>query len=626
MKKRQIIKAVAAATLLVLLAAMAVFWSLRPDLKDTSLITEVGYLRDAEGLDFAEIRSLPFAKAENHFNAGYDTATHWFRLHVRMPDRRQPVVIGVFPTFLDHVTLFASDDGKEWSHQQTGDSVTSEVRSWNGASLGFVVHPASDENVYYLRLRSKSTAQVFLSARPLANELVHESSRMALHAVLFSMMGLAVIVAFIQTLYRATAVNALLMLSSLSYLVYSILLLGYAVIAHPAWDVRHVSVMADVLFFVAAASSIAFHRQFLSRMRPWRTSLWFADVLTLACLLALIAYVAGFETEAFKANSIFVLASVAALFAMACSIRDSGDPPLHVVRLIYTVFAFFSVGWMTVNLGLTPVTEFHRYSAEVHGLLNVLLVLTLVLSRWWSMERKHDAKKARLRDAALRNAASARASELQDKLLNMLVHEVRNHLAIIRMSVETALTAKDRDDAAKVVAMLERTISDCLRLAWLERGEWQPRAGRADLITVVLESLAEAGEDDRIEVSMPDDMQPVLSDDGTMLRTALGHLLAEVACRSRPDAIIHVSVERDSAAPDERWRIGIRADGGPERPISFDPYAQLEKDGRIAASRSSLALAVAQGIVNVMNGRLTLGYSRRRIECILQLPASSTSA
>lgn len=626
MRQRQILKIVLATALFALVGALVLLWVSRPDPHDKSLIATVGYLRDTQELDFDDIRSMPFEEIEPHFSAGYDPAAHWFRLRLVPPKPRQPVVIGVFPTFLDHVTLFASDDGKSWSRQQTGDAVRTDQRTWKGASLGFVVQPKTGENVYYLRVRTNSTAQVFLSARPLKNELVHENKRMALHALLFSMMGLAVIVSFIQTLYRTTPVNVLLVGSSLSYLVYSVVLLGYAVAIHPTWDVGHISVIADVMFFVTATLSIAFHRQFLSRMRPWRASLWFADALTASCVLALIAYAAGFETLAFQANSALVLASITGLFGMACSARESDDPPLRVVRLIYTAFSFFSVGWMTVNLGLTQATEFHRYSAEVHGLLNVLLVLTLVVSRWWSMERKHSAKKARLRDASLRSEASARASELQDKLLNMLVHEVRNHLAIIRMSAETAVTGEDRDEAARVVDTLERTISDCLRLAWLERGEWQPRAGQADLSTVVLESLAEAGEDDRIEVSLPEDLQPVLPDDGALLRTALSHLLGEVASRSRPDACIGVSVERDQTLPSERWRISIGAEAADARPISFDPYAGLAAEGRIGASRSSLTLAVARGIVDVINGRLSFRYSRRRIECILLIPANSTSA
>lgn len=596
------------------------------DPRDASMIASVGYLRDDANLDFEHISSLPFAAATDTFSAGYDPAAHWFRIRLTAGQPHQPVVLGVFPAFLDHVTLFASDDGLTWYQDESGDTVPVARKGWKLPGNGFVVHPATPENVYYLRVRTESTVQVFLTARPRGNELVQESQRMALHGMLFTLLGLAVIVSFVQSLYRPTLAHALLTASSLSYLVYAVLMLGYAVIAHPDWGVGHVAMVADAMYFVTAATSIAFHRHFLARMQPWKAALWFADALLVLTLIALAAYAAGFAPEAFKANSVLVLASVLGLSAMALSARESADMPLALVRVIYAAFAITSFGWMTVILGLAPASQINRFSIEVHGFLNVALVLSLVLSRWWFLERKQAATKARLQDAALRSAATARATELQDKLLNMLVHEVRNQLATIRISAEHTHDAADRAAAAKVVDTLERTISDCVRLAWLERGEWQPKSGEADLFTVVVEALAEAGDDDRIDVTMAEDAQPVLAHDGTMLRIALAHVVQEILRRSRPDARIEVVIERSQIEPDQNWRVVIAAESDSEQPISFDPYAPIEARGQGSAQRSHQTLAVARGIIELINGRLTLGYSRRKIECTLLLPARSTSA
>lgn len=625
MVKRRFLGAFLGSALALVLGGLLITWFANHDEGDASLLAEVSYLRDTEGLNYIDLPEQAFQPIGPNFSGGYDPATHWFRIRLTVPDAPTPVVIGVFPPFLDHLTLFASDDGRAWTRQQTGDAVQGENRSWKSASLGFIVKPTTAENVYFLRLRTDSTAQVFLTARPLGNELVHESRRMAAHGLLFALMGLAIIVSIMQTLFRPTAANVLLSASSLSYLVYSVLLLGYAGVALPGWDLSRISAAADVMYFVAAGTSIAFHRTFLDRMRPLRASLWFADILAAGCFAALAVYAAGFHVEAFEANTLLVLASILAVFVMAQTASESGDPPLPFIRAIYTVFTFFSVGWMTVNLGLTQATQLHRYSVEVHGLLNVLLALSLVLSRWWSAERKHAVRKRHLQDAALRQAASTRAAELQDKLLNMLVHEVRNQLATIRMSVETVLDGTDRAGAASVVDRLERTISDCVRLAWLERGEWLPKPGQSDLATLVLEALAEAGDDDRLDVRIPDDVQPVLHNGGEMLRAAIAGLFHEVARRSIPDTPIEVSVEREAASP-EHWRVVIAAESADERPVSFDPYRSTGSDSGVSESRSSLTLAVARGIVELLNGRLSVRYSRRRIECTVLLPATSTSA
>ena len=122
MLRRRFLAAIMGSILAFVLGGLLFTWTFRPDPSDRSLLAEVSYLRDTQGLDYTELPEAAFTPIGPNFSGGYDQATHWFRLRLTVPETPTRVVIGVFPAFLDHMTLFASDDGRTWTHQQTGDA------------------------------------------------------------------------------------------------------------------------------------------------------------------------------------------------------------------------------------------------------------------------------------------------------------------------------------------------------------------------------------------------------------------------------------------------------------------------------------------------------------------------
>jgi signal transduction histidine kinase len=411
-------------------------------------------------------------------------------------------------------------------------------------------------------------------------------------------------------------VDGLLVASMASYLAYSVFLLGYGVAAHPDWPPAAIGRMTDILYFLTAAASLGFHRALLGRMRPARGALLFTDLLIGGAVLALLAYLLGFAAQSFAANSAVVLLGTLALPAMALTARESADPPLRLIRLIYALFALLQAAAMLLNFGFIPAISLLLYAVEIQGLLNGLLVLALVVSRTWSMQRKHAAWKARLQDAEMRRAVAARSADLKDKLLNMLAHEVRNHLAIIRIAAEAGFGPGDRQQALAVTRDLETTINDCIRLAWLERGDLAVRAGNCDLVTVLLEALAETLDEDRIDLSGTE-AQAILPHDGAFLGIALGAILRAADAALPPDAPIRIAITRHRPSG---WRVAIAATGPARWPERWDPERDATPDG------ASLALAIASGMITLIEGTATFHQREDGIACQLYLPASSTSS
>ena len=595
--------------------AMAV-WLARSDARDTSHLAEIAHRRDAATTTFQIVREKEFLPVGSYFSGGYDADAHWFRLRVRPPSNGGPVVLSVEPNFLDSVILYyVGADGK-WHSQSSGDSVTNQNRSWKGPGLGFVIDPRREGSVYYLRVLTESTVEVFLTARPMKNELIQTMQRMALHTLIFSMMALALVIACLQLFYRPNATNTLLVLYSASYLLYSIFMLGYPGLAHPTWPAGVLAAMTDLLYPATGLMGLLFHRRLLAPLQPLPATLVAIDLLTISCIATFAMYFAGHAQLAFATVSTITLLTAPTLVAMAWTARENGHPPIASVRLFYSVFGAFVATSMLFNLGLFPAVWFHRFSVEIFGIVNVILVLSLVVSRWLSSERKLAQSKERLRNVALRQKIKARSAQLQDHLLHMLVHEVRNHLTVIQMSVNTTFRDTDRDRANSVVRDLGALIQDCQRFSRLERGVWQPDIAPTDLASVVFATLADLQDEDRFEVDY--DGAPVANCDAAMLGAALAALVGEICRRSEAESKIGVTI---SGSEHTGWAITVAGRGHSDWPA---PLSFARADDTMA-NRSSLALAIAKGIVELLGGRLCLEHKGEDIRCRITLPAGSAS-
>lgn len=599
-----------------LVAGAMVVWLARADARDTSLLADIAHRRDAATAEFQMVREQKFLPVGSYFSGGYDSAVHWFRVRVRPPSNGGPVVLSVEPNFLDSVVLYyVGADGK-WHHQSSGDSVAVENRSWKGPGLGFVIDPRSEGSIYYLRVRTESTVEVFLAARPLKNALIHTTQRMALHTLIFAMMALALVIACLQLFYRPSGTNNLLVLYSASYLIYSIFMLGYPGLAHPTWPAGVLAAMTDLLYPATGLTGLLFHRRLLAPLQPLPATLVAIDLLTISCIATFAMYFAGHAQLAFATVSTITLLTAPTLVAMAWTARENGHPPIASVRLFYSVFGAFVATSMLFNLGIFPAAWFHRFNVEIFGIANVILVLSLIVSRWWSSERKLAQSKDRLRAVALRQEIKARSAQLQDHLLHMLVHEVRNHLTVIQMSVNATFRNSERDTANEVVRDLGALIQDCQRFSRIERGVWQPVFAPTDLASVVFATLADLKDEDRFEVDY--DGAPVAICDAAMLGVALGSLVDEVCRLSETKTKIRLAICGDEHAG---WTISVAGHGQRHWPA---PLSLAHADDTMA-NRSSLALAIAKGIIELLGGRLGLEHRGKDIRCTLTLPTGSAS-
>ena len=146
----------------------------------------------------------------------------------------------------------------------------------------------------------------------------------------------------------------------------------------------------------------------------------------------------------------------------------------------------------------------------------------------------------------------------KDEFLAMLAHELRNPLApmhaaleLMRRSSDEETTARARVTLDRQLMHLTRVVDDLLDLSRFSRNTLDLRLGRAELASVIHQSVEIAtpfaeGDGTEIQVSLPDEQIYVLGDP-VRLAQALSNLLNN-ACKYTPaGGRVELSVEREGS-------------------------------------------------------------------------------
>ena len=207
-----------------------------------------------------------------------------------------------------------------------------------------------------------------------------------------------------------------------------------------------------------------------------------------------------------------------------------------------------------------------------------------------------------------------RAHERQRRFVADASHEMRNPLAAIRSTAESALGAPDpADHRAALGAILGASeqltalTDDLLLLARSEQGLLEPRRQRLDLSVLTAEVAEEArtasGRPDAIVVSLAPDLEVEADDEE--IRRIVSNLIDNARLHGQGKGPVRVhtsSVDGDAVVEVTDHGPGIAA-ADLER--IFEPFYRVRADVT-AGSGSGLGLAIAADLAARNRGRLTV--------------------
>jgi signal transduction histidine kinase len=569
---------------------------------------------DVVGMDFAPVAPV--------LAASYTPSAHWFRLRVQAHPDGRPLVLHIRPTFLDSVELFEPDPaGTGWRSRVTGDLPSFVERETAAVALALEIRPEAPDTVYYLRLETTSSSLFGVQALDWHDMRRAELASDALLVVFLAITCCILLWSIGDLVARPEPITVIFIASQVCYMLYVLAVLGYLAPLLPTASPGTVHGLTNILVCLTPAVGVMLHREIFLLYAPARivsTVSW----LMFACAVALTAaLLSGYTQFAVRSNSTLIFLSSAFYFAMAFwPWKERVPSPL--LRTLYAVQAVAFVVTIAPLLGIGSLGEWTFHYPYILVLTYGAQMFFVIQRRARERDFRDGENRARLELVSQALGAERRQRDIQDRFTAMLVHEIRNPLATIRLSVDPAHLGPERyRDVREALAEIDATVERCS--LGDEADPVAPAGGgiRFDLAEALRKVVTRHAPANPVEF---DAREPVaVESDRHMVDMVLSNLVENAIKYAPEDSPIVLTCRRldregvDGAAVTVENEAAAAGRLDPER--VFDKFYRAP--GARQAPGSGLGLYVVAGVTELLDGRIacTLADDRVRLEFWLPL-------
>lgn len=432
----------------------------------------------------------------NGVSAGYTHQVQWLKLTAPTQSQLQRrVYLTVYPSYLDDIQLFYQNTQGEWQQRTAGDLLPFTQREWPDNRFIFELdtQQLAAQQPLYLRLQTSSTSLMIVEwAEP------HAYMRQA--QLGFWWLGLELGVLF--TLIVAQFISGLWQRETLfrAYLIY-LAVLFITLLSHhgllawlftdnlPPWLSHHATSMTTLAHNL---SIILFYRSVLSINRataPWLNgAVWF--MLTLIAL-GLLSVLFGFYVDIIPLVLMVSMLLWLAFFHRAWKLMRRATEVSQQREqqvLIFATLIAYAGNLLLIGsvLGWLPVAGWLIYAVNVTLVVLVLSFQWIVSHRIADLSRAKQQAELQVVTSKTRLQQALAAKEEQGRLLDMLNHELKNPLAVIRMALaRLALSDKVKSYAEQAVQDMNAILERCTYSDKLEHHRLSPVKQQFDLTQVL---------------------------------------------------------------------------------------------------------------------------------------------
>lgn len=595
-----------------------------------SEVLERGVWRDDTGrADWSTARDASYAPLGRMLTGGYTSSVHWLR--VLVPASEAAHELRLRPAFIDELDVYdalmlneAGRADREMPIARLGDrQLLSRMPGSSGLS-GFVTIPPYPEPRYvYVRVASTSTQVVHLELLTAAKANDKERAydlTVGVYLGLLTMFAFWALAQLTLSFDRLIVAYVMKQLVDILYVAgftgltnYSLLALGWQ-----SWaDLADMGFSLVVLLVVSTA--IWFHAQVIREFAPpqWLIGLLYAGLAMLPIGLVLITL--GHTRLALSANTtlsgVLPLLALSAVF-MAKAFNDpTRRDSLPATRMqLILIYGLISVSlWVAVTpaLGALGGSEAQLHGFLVHGLFTSAIMLLFLMSRARRQDHLQRQTLARLADIEKEIQLANVRREQQSQFINMLVHELKTPLSVVKMVLGSGRrTPTLVQSAESAIQSMSAVIERCKQAELLESNavEVHPKTP-VRLAALVSELVDRYGLRDRIVMDIPDDA--VIKIDLELLRVILSNLLDNARRYSPINSDVLVSARLSLQENVAGWKIEVRNQPGlhgqPDPALVFTKFYRHAKAHQETGSGLGLYL-VAQF------AKMLGGWARYRTE------------
>jgi len=597
--------------------------------KADDLVVQREVFSDVTGqMGIDTVSQQTFKPVKQLLMAGYTAHTQWLRITVAAT-AEQHLELRIRPTYLDHITLYQADPAYsgQWLSRTTGDRYAYQDRERRHAiTHGFVIHGQATPTVYYLKLKTSSTALMYVEVLPGKAANLKE---MRQHILIIFYLAIMLWLAFWaanEFFGKPDWLTGLFILYQGSHMIYAVAIMGYFAPMLPAQHAALNDKFTSIAVLTIVWVSIFFHYVLL---RPYQPNRWGMRLLLglagfyPALLLGLFN---GYALQVLRLNAHIVLLVSLLLLPLALSTRR--DTPAEVVpgrRTLQVIYALHTLSLLISILpmmGWSPASEWSLSAILVHSLIAALLMYIVLQQRASAIFAETTKAKLALQLARQQLDLERQKRDEMGYFMSMITHELKTPLSVIRLLLaEIHMQDASKRHMEQSVLDISSMVDRCAQLEKIEQQAISVSVEPCDL-PAILQTLAdEYACAHRIDFSLPPAL-PLFYCDPLMLRLMLRNLLENAVKYAPANSRIAISI---IAASDAHKGDGLsvcvenQVESLPDMQQLFDKYYRAPTSRK--HSGFGIGLYLSRAVARALGGELAASLHDHHIRFHLWLPA-----
>lgn len=587
---------------------------------------------------FAQAQQQTFTPYEGMLSRGYTQSATWVRLHIVPPEHAKPddkLALRIRPIYLDQVTLFDPLDASGKT-RTSGDQTEYQDEEYRSLSHAFVIPAGAAPRFVWLRVQSNSTTMMHVQALTLDDMQLSEHALMLGCYFALSLISAFLMLGLINWFNTRESLYAAFAFRNFIYLIYTAAFFGlHRYLLSGVVSADYLDWGYNWLVLGGTVVSLWFETRFLSEYkRPLAVQYIFKGYFVWTGLDAVLLSL-GYAHLALKMNMMLNGVGLLSLLAAAVFFIKDQPPGPHknpgLIKKKYIVsYYILLTSWMMFSvlpyLGKMAGTEFAASGLVYYAMLSGLNIAILMDLRARQLRKAHEQMTHDLAVSEQQVLIEKNRHEESTQLLTMLMHELKNPLAVIDLAQHTSDDAKTREYVTRNVAIIRNVLDQCLNTDRLSDGKITIDKHPVDLVELIDELIEEHHEfHHRFKLSFP----PVVGHlhafqtDYQCLRTVLNNLIDNALRYGDTLESIHISVApQHDAAGKEGMAICVSNKPGlaswPEADKLFQKY--YRSTGAKTISGTGLGLFLVRSLCGLLGGTCTYEPDDTHIQFKVWLP------
>ena len=519
-------------------------------------ITARAYWEDTTELaNLQEAQAHAFTPYKGVLSRGYTSAATWVQLDITPPKQAKAddkLILRIRPIYLDEVTLFDPLDTRG-QLRQTGDQINYKLEEYKSLSHTFVIPAGNRPRQIWLRVKATSTTLMHVEALSVEDMQIDEHRLLLAYYFSLSLILVFLIVVLINWLNYREFLYAVFVVRNAIYFVYTAAFFGFHRYLLGDWvDAKYLDQIYNWLVVGTTAFSFWFETRFLSEYEP---PLWAKNIFRIMFAWSAVAAVMlglGFTNLGLKVNMLLNCAGILVLLALAWIFIDdnqSATPRTASLLkkkfvigyyLIITALLMFSV---LPYLGKMAGSEFSANGLVYYALISGLDMTILMQLRANQLRKANIQITQDLLLSHQQVKFEKIRREEQSQLLTMLMHELKNPLAVIDLAQQTSDDSRTKEYVNRNVSIIRNVLDRCLSADRLSDGRLTISKQRVDLVELMDDLMAQDANPLQRVLSTYSGNATTVHTDYECLRIVLSNLIDNARRYGDADQPIQIAVD-----------------------------------------------------------------------------------